>query len=232
MNTTHRPTTPRIVIADDSALLREGMAGLLTRRNMEVIATAASATELEQLVEKLHGQNKAPDLVIADVRMPPTMTDDGLRAAVKLRSTIAGMGVLIVSQYVAPAYARTLLESSGTGGLGYLLKDRVSDVVDFLRTIDVVVSGGVVVDTEVTGALVHAKRTGLSELTAREREVLGLMAQGMANQEIAGELVVSAAAVAKHVSNIFSKLHLEPGTDNRRVRAILTYLTDEGLSGR
>ncbi|WP_047260505.1 response regulator transcription factor [Corynebacterium uterequi] len=209
-----------IVVADDSALLREGVRSLVEKRGHTVRATASTADELLAVVDGTE------DLVITDVRMPPGMRDDGLRAAVTLRERFPHLGVMVLSQYVAPAYARALFDASASAGTGYLLKDRVSQVLDFLTSCEVVAGGGVVVDPDVAAALMRSGRSGLAELTPREREVLDLMAQGLSNAQICGRLFLSAAAVSKHVSNIFAKLHLEPNEDNRRVRAILRYLTE------
>lgn len=227
----------RIVIADDSALIREGVKGLVEKRGHEVVATPATADELVAAVDEL--ADDLPDLVITDVRMPPKMQEDGLRAAVELRETYPTLNVMVLSQYVAPAYARELFSPAESGvhgaakkpgGTGYLLKDRIGQVIDFLGSLDVVAGGGVVVDPEVAQALMRSGRSGLASLTSREREVLELMARGKSNNQIADELFLSGAAVAKHVSNIFMKLHLEPGEENRRVRAILEFLTE--TSGR
>ena len=216
----------RLLVADDAALIRAGLVGLLERAGHHVVAEAADAPELLAQCRKLANADGLPDLVIADVRMPPTMTDDGLRAVVELRESYPGLPVLMLSQYVAPAYAATLLESRASAGLGYLLKERVGRVADFLSSIELVASGGVVVDPEVVGQLLNARRGDplLGRLTPRELEVLSLMANGAANQQIADQLVITPAAVAKHVANIFSKLNLDPGMDNRRVRAVLAYL--------
>lgn len=216
----------RLLIADDAALIRAGLVGLLERAGHEVVAEAADAPELITRCQALGRAGELPDLVIADVRMPPSMTDDGLRAAMQLREENPGLPVLMLSQYVAPAYAATLLDSRATGGLGYLLKERVARVADFLHSIELVAAGGVVVDPEVIGQLLNARRSDprLSRLTPRELEVLALMANGAANAQIADQLSVTQAAVAKHVANIFAKLDLGAGEDNRRVRAVLTYL--------
>ena len=211
----------KIVIADDSALLREGVAGLLERRGHHVVGQAADAPELTALVDAL---DELPDIVITDVRMPPGMSDDGLKAGVALRRRYPELAVMVLSQYVAPAYAVELFENT-TAGTGYLLKDRVSEVADFLSSLDVVAQGGTVIDPTVARALMQSGRSGLGELSLREREVLELMSRGQSNKEIAAELVLSAAAVAKHVSNIFLKLRLDPSEDNRRVKAILEYLS-------
>lgn len=229
----------KLVIADDAALLREGLAGLLERQGHEVIAQAASATELEAVVDRAVRKDNAPDIVLTDVRMPPTMTDDGLKTALALRNRHPRMGILVLSQYVAPAYAAELFATSNggpgigvaradepTGGVGYLLKDRISRVADFMRSLGLVAAGGVVVDPEVATRLLQGKRSALDALTPRELEVLKLMASGLSNQQIAESLFLSGGAVAKHVANVFAKLDLGPGEDNRRVRAVLAYLTE------
>ncbi|AKK04318.1 response regulator transcription factor [Corynebacterium epidermidicanis] len=239
-----------IVIADDSALLREGVSGLLERNGHTVVARASDADTLISIINDLAAEGNLPDIVITDVRMPPLMGDDGLRAAVRLRADYPELSFIVLSQYVAPAYAVDLFTPTsggsggsgrsgvsgvsgrsgagvGVGGTGYLLKDRVADVADFLRAIDVVANGGTIIDPAVANALMSAGRSGLAELTPREREVLELMSQGMSNSQIAAHLVVSGAAVAKHVSNIFLKLRLDPEEENRRVRAILQYLGAE-----
>ncbi len=217
----------RILVADDAALIRAGLVGLLERAGHTVAAEAGDAPELIAQCNRLaDGPEGLPDLVITDVRMPPTMTDDGLRAAVHLRAAHPGLPMLIVSQYVAPAYAATLLETNAAGGVGYLLKERVGRVADFMRSAELVAAGEVVMDPEVVAQLLNARRTDprLGRLTPRELEVLSLMAKGAANQQIAGQLVITPAAVAKHVANIFAKLDLGPNQDNRRVRAVLAYL--------
>ncbi|MCL2316192.1 MAG: response regulator transcription factor [Actinomycetia bacterium] len=213
----------RVVIAEDAALLRAGLVSLLERAGHEVVAEAEDAPGLEAAVAACE---TPPDIVITDVRMPPTLTDDGLRAAVRLRRAYPRLGVLVLSQYVAPAYAAELLEDSGQAGTGYLLKERVGRVTDFMASLDIVAQGGVVVDPEVVGSLLRARQADplLARLTPREHEVLALMAGGASNAQIAARLVVSPAAVAKHVANIFAKLDLGPGEDNRRVRAVLAYL--------
>lgn len=213
----------RIVIADDSALLREGVAGLLTRRGHEVVGQVGDADALAGVVD-----THRPELVITDVRMPPTMRDDGLQAALRLRETVGPVNVLVLSQYVAPTYARELF-SGGKGGTGYLLKDRVAEVKDFVAACETVAAGGVVIDPDVASALMAASSRWLTTLTPREREVLELMAEGLSNAEIAGTLHLSGAAVAKHVSAIFAKLGLYPDEENRRVRAILMYLSERGV---
>ena len=217
----------RILVADDAALIRAGLVGLLERAGHDVVAEAGDAPELiAQCTRLAEGPDGLPDLVITDVRMPPTMTDDGLRAAVQLRESYPGLPMLIVSQYVAPAYAATLLATNAAGGVGYLLKERVGRVADFMRSAELVAAGEVVMDPEVVAQLLNARRTDprLGRLTPRELEVLSLMAKGAANQQIAAQLVITPAAVAKHVANIFAKLDLGPDEDNRRVRAVLAYL--------
>jgi DNA-binding NarL/FixJ family response regulator len=216
----------RLLIADDAALIRAGLVGLLERAGHQVLAEAGDAPELIAQCRKLALAGSLPDLVISDVRMPPSMTDDGLRAVARLRADHPGLPVLMLSQYVAPTYATTLLEARPGGGLGYLLKERVGRVSDFLHSIEVVAAGGVVVDPEVVAQLLNARRSDplLGRLTPRELEVLALMANGAGNAEIAAKLVVTAAAVSKHVANIFGKLDLGPNEDNRRVRAVLAYL--------
>lgn len=213
-----------IVIADDSALLREGVAGLLERRGHTIVGQAHDAAELRDCIADLAAAHALPDVLITDVRMPPTMTDDGLRCAVQLRNDYPQLAVMVLSQYVAPSYAVELFRSPG-GGTGYLLKDRVSEVADFLGSLNVVAHGGTVIDPTVASALMSAGRSGLDELTPREREVLELMSRGLSNREIADQLVLSGAAVAKHVSNIFLKLRLDPAEENRRVKAILEFLS-------
>lgn len=216
----------RLVVADDSALFREGMVGLLMRQGHEIAAEAASADELVEAAART-----APDVVVTDVRMPPGMSDDGLRAAVRIRESQPEIGIMVLSQYVAPAYAAELFEPSapadGVGGLGYLLKDRVARVADFIRSLRVVEAGGVVVDPEVASSLVKGRSSWLNGLTARESEVLELMAQGLSNHQICERMFLSTAAVSKHVANVFSKLGMLPGEENRRVRAVLAYLTEK-----
>lgn len=226
----------KIFLADDAVLVREGLAGILERVGHEVVGQTADAPSTVAGVRVLlEADPLAVDVLVVDVRMPPTMTDDGLRVASELREDFPELSVMVLSQYVAPAYASTLFDPTamarpGTerGGLGYLLKERVSRVADFVRSLEVVASGGVVVDPEVAAGLVRGKGGALDALTPRESEVLELMAQGKSNAEISAVLFLSAAAVSKHVSNVFSKLSLPPGEDNRRVRAVLTYLTATG----
>lgn len=293
----------RILLADDATLLREGLAGLLTTAGHEVVAQVADADALRTEVSRLAAAGELPDVVVTDVRMPPTGTDDGLRAAIDLRRAHPGLPVVVLSAYVAGPYVQDLLEETespasptgGGGAVGYLLKERVGRVADFLHSLDVVVGGGVVIDPEVVSHLMKAARAaatgheaapatwtgqaagvagamteptpgassgapmsaaatppgpwvpvpvrvvspptppggiasaapggaGLDRLTRREQEVLELMAQGLSNAQIAERLVLSDGAVAKHVANIFRGLDLQPGEENRRVRAVLAWL--------
>ena len=288
----------RILLADDAALLREGLAGLLTTAGHEVVAQVADADALRTEVGRLAAAGELPDVVVTDVRMPPTGTDDGLRAAIDLRRAHPGLPVVVLSAYVAGPYVQDLLEetesptspagpggpsASSGGAVGYLLKERVGRVADFLHSLDIVVGGGVVIDPEVVSHLMKAARAagsaqditgsgagegavtmtgsvpgtapapsdpqgpvmtgaaspstpsdgiataapggaGLDRLTRREQEVLELMAQGLSNAQIDERLVVSDGAVAKHVANIFRGLDLQPGEENRRVRAVLAWL--------
>ena len=220
------------MLADDAGLLREGLAGLLERQGFQVVAQESRADTLRIAVDELAASGALPDVVVTDVRMPPTMTTDGLQAALDLKAAYPGVGVLVLSQYVAAVYAQQLfsLPASG-GGTGYLLKDRVAQVADFVGSLRVVAAGGVVIDPEVARAMMKSNRSGLGELTPREFEVLELMARGLSNNQIADDLVLSGAAVAKHVSNIFSKLGLAASEENRRVRAILAFLADTGAPG-
>ncbi len=218
----------RLIVADDAALLREGLSGLLERQGHTVIAQAATAPELEAAVDEAITAHAPPDVVITDVRMPPTMRDDGLAAALRIRARHPQIAILVLSQYIAPAYAADLFATpteSNAAGLGYLLKERVARVADFNRTLDVVATGGIVIDPEVAARLVTNRGHTLNALSPRERDVLELMARGQSNPQIAEHLVLSAGAIAKHVANIFIKLDLPPDQDNRRVRAVLTYLT-------
>lgn len=211
----------RVVIAEDSVLLREGIARLLRDAGLEVVSIVGDGVGLVAAVEELR-----PDISIVDVRMPPGFRDEGLRAAIEARARVADSPVLVLSQYVEERYASELLES-GAGGVGYLLKDRVADVSDFVRAVRQVAAGGVVLDPEVVTQLMSRRRRGdrLDELTPREMEVLTLMAEGRSNTAIAEEMTVSEGAVEKHISNIFSKLGLSPDQyDHRRVLAVLTFL--------
>ena len=218
-------TQLKVILADDSALLREGLAGLLERMGHQIQAHASSAPELVKAVEEAAAADDLPDIIITDVRMPPEMTDDGLRAAVQIRGAHPDLAIMVLSQYVAPAYAKTLFDAGG-GGTGYLLKDRVARVADFIQSLQMVATGGVVVDPEVAASLIRSKGSALTSLTPREREVLEAMARGLSNSQIAKELFLSGAAISKHVANVFMKLGLSPDQENRRVRAVLTYLTE------
>ncbi|MDO5093898.1 MAG: response regulator transcription factor [Propionibacteriaceae bacterium] len=216
-----------VLIADDSALLREGLVGLLERQGFGIIGQESRADGLLARVAELATAAQLPDIVITDVRMPPTMTNDGLSAAVRVKTEHPEVGILVLSQYVSPLHAQELFalpSAPGAGGAGYLLKDRVAQVADFIGALRMVASGGVVIDPEVARSMMQTSRSGLGELTPRELEVLELMAQGLSNKQISQRLFLSGAAVAKHVSNIFAKLGFEPGDENRRVRAILAFL--------
>ncbi len=211
----------RIVIAEDSVLLRAGLVRLLVDAGHDVVATVGDAESLIDVVER-----NEPELCVVDVRMPPTHTDDGLRAARTIRSRWPQIGILVLSQYVEESYATDLL-ADGTEGLGYLLKDRIADVSQFLDAVDRVGQGGTALDPEVVSQLFarSRRRDPLEALSPREREVLGLMAEGRTNTAIARALVVSDGAVEKHISNIFTKLALPPtDTDHRRVLAVLRWL--------
>jgi len=211
----------RVVVADDSVLLREGVTRLLQDAGMEVVDQAEDA---EQLVRTVLGHQ--PDAAIIDIRMPPTSTDDGLRAALEIKQKLPKTGVLILSQYVETGYALKLI-SDCASGVGYLLKDRVSDIEGFVDAVRRVADGGSVIDPEVVAHLVgrRRRRDPLAALTAREREVLQLMAEGRSNQGIAERLVVTERAVEKHVTSIFDKLELAPTSDDhRRVIAVVTFL--------
>ena len=213
----------RIVIAEDSVLLRAGLTRILADAGEEVVATVGDADELLTVVAR-----HQPDLALVDVRMPPTNTDDGLRAALTVRERWPQVGILVLSQYVEERYATELL-SNDTAALGYLLKDRIADISEFLGAVRRVGEGGTALDPEVVAQLLaRARRQDpLERLSPREREVLGLMAEGRANPAIARQLVISDKAVEKHVSNIFLKLDLPPtGSDHRRVLAVLRWLED------
>jgi DNA-binding NarL/FixJ family response regulator len=211
----------RIVIAEDAAIMRDGLTQTLARRGHDVVAAVADADELIKAV----GSHQ-PDVAVIDVRMPPTHTDEGLRAAMTIRRDHPGVGTLVFSQYIEARAAGELLASS-PGGVGYLLKDRVADVSDFIEAISSVARGGTVLDPEVVRQLFSAsKRTeSLGSLTGREREVLALIAEGRSNTAIAASLFISPGVVEKHVASIFAKLGLAPSdSDNRRVIAAIRYL--------
>ncbi len=214
----------RIVIAEDSVLLRAGITRLLTDAGFDIVAAVGDAASLVEVVGRLH-----PDLAVVDVRMPPTFTDDGLRAALTIRERQPSVAILVLSQYVEERYATDLL-AGDTAGIGYLLKDRVADVADFVDAVRRVGAGGTALDAEVVAQLLARtrRRDPLERLTAREREVLALMAEGRTNAAIAKALVVGAGAVEKHVNSIFTKLDLPAtGDDNRRVLAVLRWLEGE-----
>ncbi|MFK4036555.1 response regulator [Nonomuraea wenchangensis] len=211
----------RVVLAEDSVLLREGLIRLLDAAGMTVVAAVDEAEGLLRAAEE-----HRPDLVITDVRMPPTHTDEGLRAALVLRRQQAGLPVLVLSQYVEERYAAQLLASAANGGVGYLLKDRVADVTEFIDALRRVASGGTALDPEVVAQLiVRGDSDPLERLTPREHEVLQLMAEGRSNAGIGQALVLSEGAVGKHIGNIFTKLDLSPAEgDHRRVLAVLQFL--------
>ncbi|WP_433894717.1 response regulator [Streptomyces sp. CA-111067] len=207
-------------MAEDSVLLREGLIGLLGRFGHEVVAAVGDAEALTAAAAAYR-----PDIVVTDVRMPPGFADEGLRAALALREEQPGLPVLVLSQYVQRRYATELLDTGDGSGVGYLLKDRIGHVADFLDAVHRVADGGTVVDPQVVRQLLSRRRDPLHRLTAREREVLALIAEGRSNGAVAEELVVTQAAVAKHIGNIFAKLDLPPadGT-HRRVLAVLAFL--------
>jgi DNA-binding NarL/FixJ family response regulator len=209
----------RIAIAEDSVLLREGLTSLLAEAGHEVVAAEGDAEKFLRAVAAT-----VPDACVIDVRMPPTFTDEGLRAALLVRDRWPGVGVLVLSQWVEERYATELI-AGRTRGVGYLLKDRVSDVAEFLDALRRVAEGGSALDPEVVAQLLARSRHPLGDLTPREREVLALMAEGLTNAAIADALVVGGGAIEKHINNIFTKLGLAPGErDHRRVLAVLRYL--------
>lgn len=219
-----RVDTPlRVVLAEDAVLLREGLVGLLERFGHTVLAAVG---EPEALLAAVNAQ--PPDVVVTDVRMPPGFSDEGLRAAIALRSDHPGLAVLVLSQYVEQTYAAELLDTGGGRGVGYLLKHRVGRVEEFMDALARVAAGGTVVDPEVVAQLIGRRRDPLNRLTPREREVLALMAEGRTNAGIARRLVITEAAVAKHIANILAKLDLPPDDDtHRRVQAVLTFLRSD-----
>ena len=211
----------RIVIAEDAAVIRAGLAEILTDRGHEIVAAVGDAEALKDAVVACR-----PDVAIVDVRMPPSHTDEGLRAAIAIRRDHPGVGILVFSQYIETRYAADLL-ATGSGGVGYLLKDRVANVAEFTDAITRIAAGGTALDPEVVSGLLNASRhaSALGTLTAREHDVLALMAEGRSNSAIADRIFVSERAVEKHISNIFTKLNLPPSdSDHRRVLAVLKYL--------
>ena len=211
----------RVVLAEDLALLRDGLTRLLTAFDCEVVAAVDNGPALLPALLA-----HRPDVAVVDVRLPPTFTDEGLQAAIAARAEVPGLPVLVLSQHVEQLYARELL-SDRRGGVGYLLKDRVSDVAQFVDAVRRVAGGGTVMDPEVVAQLLARRANGgpLAALTAREREVLALMAEGRSNAAIAGRMFITEKAVSKHINNIFAKLTLPPSDDdNRRVLAVLAYL--------
>ncbi len=208
------------MLAEDSVLLREGLIGLLTRCGHEVVAAVGDAPALLAAVAE-----HRPDIVVTDVRMPPGFQDEGLHAAVQLRERQPGLPVLVLSQYVQRTYASELLDSGDGTGIGYLLKDRVGQIEQFVDALGEVAEGGTVVDPEVVRQLLRRRRDPLERLTPREREVLALIAEGKSNGAVAAALVVSEAAVGKHIGSILTKLDLPPGDGtHRRVLAVPAYL--------
>ncbi|RCV47396.1 response regulator [Marinitenerispora sediminis] len=213
----------RVVIAEDLALLRDGLIRLLQAHDCEVVAAVETGPEL---LDALLAHR--PDVAVIDVRLPPTFTDEGLQAAITARAKIPGLPILVLSQHVEQLYARELLSDS-RGAVGYLLKDRVFDVTQFVEAVQRVAAGGTAMDPEVIAQLLakHTDTSPLAALTAREREVLGEMAEGRSNSAIAGRLYITEKAVSKHINNIFAKLGLPPSADDsRRVLAVLAYLND------
>ncbi len=209
----------RVVLGEDLTLLRDGLVRLFAAYDMDVVATDNGPDLRDALLT-------GPDVAVVDVRLPPTFTNEGLKAAIKARARIPGLPVLVLSQHVEPLYAQELL-ATGTQGLGYLLKDRVSDVERFIEAVRTVAGGGTAIDPEVVAQLLarHARDELLDRLTPREREVLALMAEGLTNAGIAARLFVTEKAVSKHINNVFTKLGLYPAEEgNRRVLAVLTYL--------
>ena len=216
----------RVVIAEDAVLLREGLVRLLTEQGMEIVAAVPDGESLIAATAE-----HRPDIVIADVRMPPSFREEGLRAAIEIRKQLPGTPILVFSQYVEERYAGELM-TTGTNGIGYLLKDRVADVRDFVAAIRQVAAGGTVLDPEVVAQLVTRRRRDerIASLTTREREVLEQMAQGRTNAAIADALFVSEGTVEKHIRGIFGKLGLDDSVnDHRRVLAVLAYLDPEAM---
>ena len=212
-------TGKRVVVADDSVLLREGLVRVLEEAGHDVVGAFGDADSLLAAAPGL-----APELAVLDVRMPPTFRDEGVRAAIALRSLLPGTGILLLSQYVEAAYAQELL-GAGSGGVGYLLKDRVASLAELTDALDRIADGGTVLDPEVVAQLIGRRHDPMLNLTPREREVLQLMAEGRTNAAIASALFIGTGAVEKNVTSIFGKLALEDsGNDHRRVLAVLAYL--------
>lgn len=212
-------STLRVMVADDSVLLREGLIRVLEEAGVEVVGSYGDA---EGLLAEL--VTVAPDVVVLDVRMPPTYRDEGVRAAIRARAALPGVGILLLSQYVEVTYAQELL-SSGSGGIGYLLKDRVASLAELKDAVERVATGGTVLDPEVVAQLLGRRQDPLASLTPREHEVLALMAEGRTNAAIGAQLVIGVGAVEKNVTSIFQKLGLDDsGTDHRRVLAVLAWL--------
>lgn len=214
-----------VVVADDSVLLRDGLVRLLGESGFDVLAAVADADALEEALIGL-----SPDLVIVDVRMPPTFTDEGIQAALRIRERNPDQAIVVLSQYVEERYAADLLTGDGAG-IGYLLKDRVVDIGDFVHSLRRVAAGGSAIDAEVVSQILgRSRRTHeLDRLTRREREVLAAMAEGLSNGGIADKFVISLGAVEKHIGNVFTKLDLEPeDSAHRRVLAVLTFLESQG----
>ena len=208
----------RVLVADDSVLLREGLVRVLTEAGVSVVGAYGDAEKLLEALPTL-----APDLIVLDVRMPPTFRDEGVRAAIRARELLPAVGILLLSQYVEVTYARELL-AGGSEGIGYLLKDRVASLTELQEAIQRIASGGTVLDPDVVSQLLGGHQDPLEKLTRREREVLALMAEGRANSAIASALFIGTGAVEKNVAAIFQKLGLEDtGTDNRRVLAVLKW---------
>lgn len=210
----------RVVLAEDGVLIREGIAGLLTRFGHEVVMAVGDAGALTSAVSAYR-----PELVVTDVRMPPDFADEGLRAAIALRTAYPDLAVLVLSQYIELTYAGELLDATSNAGVGYLLKDRITDVATFVDAVRRVAAGDTIVDPKVVRQLLRRHRDPVGRLSDREREVLALMAEGRSNAAIARTMVVSEAAVGKHITSIFGKLDLPPAEENnRRVLAVLAYL--------
>ena len=211
----------RVVIAEDLALLRDGLSRLLRDNGFDVVDAVADGDALVHAVRR-----ERPNVAIVDIRLPPTFRDEGLRAALELRRTVPETAILVVSQYVEHEYATELLAEAGEGGVGYLLKDRIMNVDDFVDAVRRVGEGGTALDPEVVAQL-FSRGSRLQDLSPREREVLGLMAEGRSNAGIASELVLSTGAVEKHIAGIFTKLRLPPSPDDhRRVLAVLAYVQE------